>query len=398
MRGGGGLPTSERLPFLEGIRGLLALYVTLGHLGTLADPSGLTGKPSAAPAWMQSLLVPFAFGHLAVAMFILVSGFCLQLSLYVGNAGDLPHPARFFARRARRILPPYYVTLFISLLVCWGITDRQVGMPFEMYVPVTPAAFWTHVFLVHNFNVDWMYRINGVLWSIAIEAQLYVLFPLLVLLLRRGGRWLFLLANASVVALIFFAVPGANKLYPWYLLLFSMGMVAAALAYRPSVSIGVRPALGGTLTLIGLAVFGVGSAISAPLPVRDILFGAFGASLLYTLTVRPDGWLTRPLISLLASAPLYRLGLFSYSLYLMHHPLLQVGYAVRPSGFDSPDQKLGFLLAMLPLVLAGCYGFYVLFERRFVRGSSDTAQEDLRAGFPLALPLRGWADDAAASA
>ena len=45
----------------------------------------------------------------------------------------------------------------------------------------------SHLFLVHNFNPDWYYGINGAFWSIAVESQLYVLYPVLVALASRRG-------------------------------------------------------------------------------------------------------------------------------------------------------------------------------------------------------------------
>ena len=122
MLGTGGVPTSERLPFLEGIRGLLALYVVIGHIFTMADPAAFSGRVSSASDGMQAWARAFSFGHMAVAGFIVLSGFSLQIALYIGSGGKLTRIDRFYGRRARRILPAYYACLIASIIVATTVT------------------------------------------------------------------------------------------------------------------------------------------------------------------------------------------------------------------------------------------------------------------------------------
>lgn len=387
-------PAAGRLPFLEGMRGLLALYVVFSHLCSMADPSSLAGRASTAPNWLRSAMAPFGFGHLAVAGFIVLSGFCLEISLFGSGDGRLGNARRFFVRRARRILPPYYAALALSILVCFLVTERLPGMPFEMYLPVTTENVLAHVFLVHNFSVDWMYKLNGVLWSIAIEAQLYLVFPLLVLLIGRFGRVATALASTGLACVVLATVDQANKLYPWYLPLFAAGMVAAHFAYRPSLRRGVRPGLA------WLAVFaGVGATIwacdaGASLPVRDAPFGIAIAALSYALTVGQSS----PVARGLSWGPVVGLGTFSYSLYLMHHPIQQVLYYFRPAFVQGEAATLGYLLAVLPVIVFGTWLFHLAFERPFLVRRVRTVDPADRF-IPVTLPLRtavpavGVADD-----
>src|SRR5207248_1852670 len=135
------------------------------------------------------------------------SGFCLQTSLFNGGNGEVTDFKRFFKRRALRILPPYYACLAVSILIALYITPLGKGLPFSQYIPLTPQVLTSHVFMYHNFSPDWMYKINGVLWSIAIESQLYLLFPLLVWLMARGSRPSMLLLASSVSAAVLIAWP-----------------------------------------------------------------------------------------------------------------------------------------------------------------------------------------------
>ncbi len=387
-----GLSTSERLPFLEGMRGILAIYVVLGHIASMADPSGLAGRRSDSPEWMQRLLAPFAYGHLAVAGFIVLSGFCLQLSLYASGNGTVKHLGRFFLRRARRILPTYYAALIISLAVCFTVTNRLAGMPFELYVPVTPENTWAHIFLIHNWNPDWMYKINGVMWSIAIEAQLYIVFPALAWLVSRrhsGSRWGMLVGAYAVAAVVTETAPNGLKLYPWYLALFATGMFAASLAYRPLSQRAVSLAPGWIAATGSILYLGFAIALRWELPLRDIGIAGLVSALAYVWTVDSHHWLARSL----GSRPLYWLGSMSYSLYLVHHPIQQVFYFWRPIWVNTNDRILIYLTAVLPINIALAWLFYRVFERPFARGNSDTDQEPPDAFFPKRFPLRTATSD-----
>jgi len=357
------LPVS-RLPFLEALRGLAALYVVLGHICSLADPAKLLGHDDHAPEWLQTAMRPFQFGHLAVAAFIVLSGFCLQLSLFSradGQVGGLKH---FYRRRAKRILPAYYACLAFSVAVCLLVTANQPDL--SRFLPVTQENVLAHIFLVHNFDPAWMYKINGVLWSIALEAQLYVLFPLLVLSVVKTGRFFTVVTTTAIALAVMEWVPRAPKLYPWYLPMFVAGMVAAHLAYRPSLKVGTRPWLGWVVFFVGCGIVGYYATDKNPLvalAASDAGIAVAVSSLCYALTTSQQG----PLINLMSKRPLVLLGSFSYSLYLMHHPILQIVYGARPATANDEWSICAYLLwAGLPTVLIGTYIFSLIFERPFM--------------------------------
>jgi peptidoglycan/LPS O-acetylase OafA/YrhL len=352
-----------KLVFIEGLRGLAALYVVLGHICSIADPGVFFGQRGPGPEWLRIMMQPFGFGHLAVAAFIVISGFCLQTSLFNSGNGSLTDPKRFFKRRALRILPPYYACLGLSLFVAYKVTPLGHGLPFSQYLPVTPAVIASHVFMIHNWSPDWMYRINGVLWSIAIESQLYLLFPLLVLLLNKANRLSTLMLAMSVSASVLIIWPRAEKFYPWYLALFALGMAASHLAYAPPKWRGpnaLASLLFGGLCLCG-CIFTAAKGYS--MAVMDSWMGACVVSVLYACTVSKKFTLGR----LLAAKPLAWLGTISYSLYLMHHPILQPLYLLRPAWAQGPLQATIYLLVIgLPAILLGVTIFWFFFERPFV--------------------------------
>lgn len=375
---------AERLAFLEGMRGLCALYVVLSHVFSMVDPTSLVGGRSLAPVWIQSLEKPFSYGHVAVAMFIVISGFCLELGLLQsGGSGEVPSLRGFFRRRAQRIMPAYYACLVVSALVAFEVTTRFPYPPFNIYLPVDVGTLLSHIFLVQNLSPDWMYKLNGVLWSISIEVQLYLFFPFLVHLQARRGRGVLLLFAALVGLGIGVFVPAAYRI--WFFTLFAVGIAASHLVYRPPLRgrntwrwvalFGWIALFGGIATLVYVDDH---SASDVPLGIALACLCALG-------TNGGGGWLIR----LLGSKPLAALGGFSYSLYLMHHPIEQIVYWLRPSAIQGPEAMLGWLFGVgVPTMLLGSWLFSMVFERPFLRRKTPRRAAAKRV-VPAQLPLPG---------
>src|SRR6185437_9393760 len=176
----------RRLAGLDGVRGLAALFVVVNHVFLRAFP----GFPvDHAPFWAA----PFSYGRFAVVVFIVVSGFSLALSP-ARHGWRLDAISRFAQRRARRILPAYWAALAFSLAVAWLLVHQPGnGIPDAKSVVVNGL-------LVQN--VVAAHSPNAAFWSMAVEAQLYLAFPLLLLLVRRWGA----LAMVATVVLIVAAV------------------------------------------------------------------------------------------------------------------------------------------------------------------------------------------------
>lgn len=346
-----------RYPAIEGMRGLAALYVVLGHIGSMVDPLG-TRAIQAKSMWAP-VMKPFSYGHMAVAAFIVISGFCMQMScLRADESGRCRDQRAFFRARMRRILPPYYACLVCSLLVCYLVTQRHSGLPWSQYVPVSVPAFVAHLAFVHNWSPDWMYKINGVLWSIGIEFQLYLLVPALAGWAAKREYWKPILL-ASLFLGLPLAVATLTKLYLWYGALFILGLFTARLTFMGA------PGRNWTAWLLTVGALIAGCFLNAATKNQipsDVAFGLGVAGLLY-LSVRCE----RPL-PLLASRPVVALGVMSYSLYLIHHPLLQVVAHVRRVGQSTVTQEFRemFLLG-LPFILIGAALFYWCFERPFTK-------------------------------
>jgi peptidoglycan/LPS O-acetylase OafA/YrhL len=352
--------STPKITAIEGMRGLAALYVAVGHVFTMVDPHQRLRRPAAQPEWLSAVASPFWYGHLAVAAFITISGFCLQWALLQRGDGTVNDFVTYLRRRCRRILPPYYACLMLSLLVAWGITSRQTGLPWTQYLPITWENVGAHLLLIHNWSPDWMYKINGVLWSIAIEFQLYFVLPVLAWLLAKRGPWVVAAGLSIPVFAILATYPKSEKFYIWYALLFALGMIAAKWAMAP-----VRFS---SSAWLALAVLGLGAGMRVAgeksIPLADLCF-AFGTCALMVLVVQAPLSLASRVLSW---RPLLALGAFSYSLYLMHHPILQAVFVtvVRPYAITPAKQIAALGTLGLCAAILGCIGFYWYFERPFV--------------------------------
>ena len=218
-----------RLDFLDGIRGLAALDIAFCHAGIQVNDNGVW--------WGLPRLVSLTFSHTAVAIFIVLSGYCLMLPV-VRSSGASSDPDSlqgimpYLGRRARRILPPYYGALALCLIAMALVPGGpgSVGNWWStMWPAFTPGVLISHLLLVHNVRADWIYKIDAPTWSVATEWQIYFLFPLLLLPLHRRFGAVATLLGATVIGLLpVYLFPGHEMGCPWFLALFALGMQAAA--------------------------------------------------------------------------------------------------------------------------------------------------------------------------
>jgi peptidoglycan/LPS O-acetylase OafA/YrhL len=372
-RGSSGSP---HYSYLDGVRGLAALFVVLHHLWLASYGMRTTG--GLAGALTNWLL----YGHLAVDIFIVLSGFCLTLPFAQLGATGHVDVRRFYIRRGRRILPPFYAALILSILLA-EIAHVLFGK--------LPSMKFSAISILANLLMlqDMLPRLNVFnvpLWTVAIETKIYLLFPLLICTYRRFGlgSMLFvacaigyaLTATAAVVA------PSADlgHVCLWYVALFGMGMSAAFMTARQSsvqsnkltvlcmvLSGGISLAL---LRQFPVTAAGENAAFVPHLPYIDSAVGAFTASFLYWIT-RNSGRFegANRAVAVLSWRPLVFVGGFSYSLYLVHYPLVSYAgvFATRVVGMTQPSQRAILLFGLaLPLIVFSAYLFYLAFERPFL--------------------------------
>jgi peptidoglycan/LPS O-acetylase OafA/YrhL len=388
--------------FLDGLRGLAALYVMFHHawLTVWTDPAQFpTGMTGVLTNWL-------AFGHLSVTVFIVISGFCLMLPV-ARCGGTLRGGAlAFFKRRARRIIPPYYAAIALSCILMLTVIGKYTGTHWDVSIPYNRhdagKALITHLLLIQDFFDA--YTINHAFWSIAVEWQIYFVFPLLLLLWRRPGP---IVTTAAMLVFAFWAqdhaIIASGQIEPsnvhyigfWqksvhhlfrvlgrleqvnfhYFGLFALGMLAASASFATTGPLvwlrspwalrvlSVVSALSAAAIVITLHCLNIVAGISHWLLI-DFLAGIATSTLMLTACHLP----VHPVRDFLSLRPLVWLGTFSYSLYLVHAPLIQVAwqYAMHPYCTSKPVSFAILAAISATFIIAFAYLFYLVCERPFL--------------------------------
>jgi peptidoglycan/LPS O-acetylase OafA/YrhL len=366
--------------YLDGIRGLAALYVLLEHIQLCglemidarhASPANATLLQNVALFLNSTVL---GYGHLAVDIFIVLSGYCLMLPVTTSPERTLRGGfIGYIKRRALRILPPYYAALGLAVLMGALVLGR--GMP-------DGAQLISHVLLVHNFSERWLFGINAPLWSIAIEWQIYFVFAAILLPAWRWGgvKCSLLVALLLGLAPLYLLPIGRNFEWscPWYITLFALGMAAASIQWG-----GVRRWRAASLwfAVVTIVVFAFqqlpwarrhwsflfrmeSRGASWPLDVMvGVTFACALVSLARTDRCHKD-WINRYTLRVLQSGPVSRLGAFSYSLYLIHLPVVAVvGWGLFALKLSPIVTYIALYVFGIPAGLVGGYLLFMAVER-----------------------------------
>lgn len=298
-------------PDIDGLRAVAILSVLVFH----AFPSALPG------------------GFIGVDVFFVISGYLIS-SILLKNLGEgrfsLWH---FYRQRAKRIFPALSIVLLAAFALGWNIFTKDEFKQLGLHM-LASAAFVQNFALWNEagyFNVASELKPLMHLWSLAIEEQFYVVYPLLLWALwrykfRRTAVLLVLALLSFAVNIYYtrhdvtsaFFMPHARF---WELL---AGGLLASVSTRPgslSSLLGDKPAwMAHTASLGGLALIVLGLAFiheDLAFPGWYALSPVAGACLL--IAAGPKGWVNAVVLS---SRPAVWIGLISYPLYLWHWPIL----------------------------------------------------------------------------
>jgi len=320
-------------PEIDGLRALAVLPVILFH------------------ARIQT----FSGGFVGVDVFFVISGYLITSIIQSDLAKGQFSIVNFYERRARRILPALFLVVACCLPAAWFWLWPNDMKAFSESV-ASVAVFSSNFLFLHQSGYFDTAEVKPLLhtWSLAVEEQFYVLFPLLLFLAWRYARkWLVPLIIAVALASFLLADWGSTSrpaatffLLPTRAWELSLGaLVAFHLAKTPGRSggrIGAEFLSAAGLALIGVAVFAFDER--TPFPGRYALLPACGTALII-LFGSPRTLVGR----LLGAKPLVAVGLVSYSAYLWHQPILSFA---RELG-DEPLRRAALVALMgLSLVLA----------------------------------------------
>lgn len=334
-----------RLHHLDTLRGIAALSVAVGHvLGTFPNYE----------AWTPML------GRPAVTFFFLLSGYVLGKSLSGSGGNPLVDFLSYCVRRFFRLYPAIFAALVVAAILAkfYVIPDPSDDLSLWFRKSVTKATtiHGLHDYL-GSFRLYYL-RLDPPLWTIQIEFVCSLLLPLLVWPVKKHPvrRWI-LLGALGYLKLAYPAWLGMAV----YLFEFYLGYLAWTLT--PKVA-EISPKASKYLIL--LAVLGALVWIWFRDRSGTGLVSIVSIAVLLTL-LGPCRW--EALKSGLNTAPLQFLGRISYSLYLIHLPILMICWSVIIGKWKVAHgdalQALILMFAMFPVSFLMSYGVERLVERPF---------------------------------
>jgi len=326
---------------IAGLRALAVLPILLVHAGLTAIPGGFVG----------------------VDIFFVISGYLISRIILKEMEGDRFTLTGFYRRRALRILPALLVMLVVVLAIGWWRLFPQDMRDLSWSAAATALSgsnlwFWRTV----NYFGDAELTPLLHTWSLGVEEQFYIFYPLLLILLRR---WL----PRHIVAALWVIAAGSlamgygliliNKAQASFYLLPSR---AWELALGGLIATGGFPTLGPRLRAAA-AWIGLGMVIAAlfvieegmDFPVPWALLPCVGTALL--IAYGESGWTAK----LLSLPPMRFVGDISYSLYLWHWPVMAFWRFERGLTLDPHEMAATIAISFALAILS-----YRLIERPFL--------------------------------
>lgn len=312
----------SRIPELDGLRGVAILLVVLFHYIS-------TQLPGSTHPMGRMLRYATSFGWVGVDLFFVLSGFLIG-SILIVQKHSPRYFSTFYMRRLVRIVPNYFLLLALFVIV-WQLPyfANNYFLTAHNDIPL-----WSYFAMLHNFYMAARHSLGNdalsITWSIGIEEQFYLLFPLLVYFLHR--RWLPYLLSALIVGAIIVRAQFDHWI-PKYVLLparmdgLAIGFLVAFL-HQEGLLAKYKTALNRWLMAVMIVVIAACGYFYWRLGdlgvVKHTLFSiVFAIMLIFALT-RQGSWYA----AFLRNKALMWVGTISYSLYLFHYLILGVAHHI----------------------------------------------------------------------
>lgn len=360
---------SNNIYYVTAMRGIAAFYVMISHVWyqvwpAVPPPFGYADYPEGLTAVLTGWLY---YGHFGVVTFIFVSGFCLMIPVL--RYGGIQNLAQFFYKRCRRIMPPYYAALFISILLATTVLSEQTGTQWDISVPVTWEGILSHLFMYQHLAEPT--QINYPLWSISVELHLYIFFPIFVVIWRRCGVWMmvFLVSSLVFATMVTMTALQVKDIPPSFLgliLHFVLGMACCHIVLSgPLPRWVVRisgPAACGFAVLLVVTCAGLGheQAEENFYAIDLIVIAALFCGFIHLSFSNTSARIT------LSHPSLIKLGDMSYSVYLIHAPIIHILWLLLATRVDKTHDFIILNFAAIPVTLILAYLFYLMVERPFL--------------------------------
>jgi peptidoglycan/LPS O-acetylase OafA/YrhL len=336
------------MPALDGLRGI-AILLVLAHTFDVIQTRSGTG---------HDLDLVLDTGWIGVQLFFVLSGFLITGILL--DTRTAPHYLRtFWIRRALRIFP-LYVGVLVIATACGAAS----------------IYLWTYT---SNFSVPLGHdeQIFPNFWSLAVEEQFYLVWPLVVWVAgRRGVTWLsVVLAGAAVASRIYVRErwgPAAAYMFtPCRMDALAIGAGVAALIRSDRIRRVVANSRATMLGLVGGGILLAGAVLghlartSSSMQADGYTLIALGFAVLLVAALPPLGWPAK----ILSWRPLRRIGTYSYGMYVFHAPFhILVGLPLLERVHWKHGAALGvaYMIGATLITLAAAAASYHLYESRFL--------------------------------
>jgi peptidoglycan/LPS O-acetylase OafA/YrhL len=310
--------TKLYFPNLDGLRFFCFLAVFLFHAFS-ADSDALKSQP----IWTFVKTDLFGNGNLGVSFFFVLSGYLITTLLLAEKelAGriDVPH---FYLRRVLRIWPLFYACVVFGFLV-FPFLKKMLGQ-----APAEEANPIYFLFFINNFD---MLRVNpdssvlGVLWSVAIEEQFYLFWPLIIAFVpRRGLPFVFAIIIGG--SMLFRALHVDNHKWLEHHTLSCIGDMAVGGVAALLTQYAHSPVRRWLSTIGRPTLWALYAAVVVLFLFRDELFASHAVlplsrlvcAIVFALVILEQNFAERSLFKMSNFRRISRLGQFTYGLYCLH--------------------------------------------------------------------------------
>jgi peptidoglycan/LPS O-acetylase OafA/YrhL len=335
-------------PDIEGLRAVAIILVLLAHAGV----SRLEG------------------GFVGVDVFFVISGFLITQMLVreVRSTGRL-RVRRFYARRARRLLPASAVTLVASAVLAWIFVpqSRWVDTAYDIMSSAVYLVNWRLADeAVDYFNSAGSPSIVQHFWSLAVEEQFYIFWPCLIIgaafvarITRRRGITGSLMLALALVGLpslawsVYYTASSPSHAYfvtttrVWEL---ALGAALAILAVNGRCLPRIVAVIAGWAGIAAIIAAAVLFTSATPFPGSAALLPTLGSAAVIAAGLSAEARSRGSVSQLLATGPMETVGRLSYSLYLCHWPILVVATAALGT-LDTVTGLIAVSAAFIPAYL-----------------------------------------------
>ncbi|MBX3523101.1 MAG: acyltransferase [Xanthobacteraceae bacterium] len=360
----------NRVAHIDGLRAIAVLAVVAFHSGVPGIPGGFVG----------------------VDIFFVISGYLIINHIVQELAGGKFSFAQFYARRALRLLPPLFLTIFAAAAVAPLLLASPYEWEWLAQSAVTASLFVSNFYFLGKqgyFDIDAFEKPLLHTWSLSVEEQFYLAVPLILFacfhfaarsktnVYRVLAAAALLVFAVSLIGCIIQTTPGRRN-YAFYMMHwraweFAAGGVIGFL--QNGILTRIKPGIANAMGLAGLAL--VAASISLidetnSFPGYLPLFPVLGTVLVIAAGFAAPGTLAARLISFRSFS---FIGLVSYSWYLWHWPMISLA---RIAQYGDPSLARDLTMAALSFGLAVVTYYLVELPARRIRERTDLVQTGKR--------------------